>query len=479
MSNEIKLYLRPGLAPGATDLFYLSRADGSADGTCSLVTAASVFGALLASTFAAASHTHTASDVTDFTAAADARIAAAVGVTVQAHSANLATFAVIAPSANVQTLLSSANYAAFRTSLGIGAVGLLATVTEADQTLGDNTTNNVSTTKHGYAPKLPNDSAVFLDGTGNYSAPAGGGGESTIVAPQGRLTLTSSTPVMNADATAQGTVYYTPYVGAGLPLYSGSAWAMRAFSQMALALNATDNLSTNLYDVFAFDNTGTLMLGTGPAWTSATARGTGAGTTEIELKDGIWTNKNAITLRAAGSSLGSIAANRATYLGTVYCTANGQTGFAVRTVAATGGTAAMVGFSNAYNRRPVEAMVRDNASHSYGSTTWRMMANSAGNRISFVDGLKGDYISAMGSVVAPHTASTGSQAGVNLDSTTATPDPASQINGWLQTTGPIVTTATPVSFYPQLGFHYLQHMQAAEATASTIMNTWLRATIWQ
>jgi len=48
-------------------------------------------------------------------------------------------------------------------------------ITEAKQLLADNTTNNVSTAKHGYAPKLPNDATKFLDGTGTYSTPAGGG----------------------------------------------------------------------------------------------------------------------------------------------------------------------------------------------------------------------------------------------------------------------------------------------------------------
>lgn len=48
-------------------------------------------------------------------------------------------------------------------------------ITEAKQILADNTTNNVSTAKHGYAPKLPNDATKFLDGTGTYSVPAGGG----------------------------------------------------------------------------------------------------------------------------------------------------------------------------------------------------------------------------------------------------------------------------------------------------------------
>lgn len=49
-------------------------------------------------------------------------------------------------------------------------------VVEADITLANNTTNNVSTSKHGFAPILPNDATKYLDGTGAYSVPSGGGG---------------------------------------------------------------------------------------------------------------------------------------------------------------------------------------------------------------------------------------------------------------------------------------------------------------
>lgn len=47
-------------------------------------------------------------------------------------------------------------------------------VTEAKQVLADNTTHNVATTQHGYVPKAPNSSLLFLDGTGAWSIPPGG-----------------------------------------------------------------------------------------------------------------------------------------------------------------------------------------------------------------------------------------------------------------------------------------------------------------
>lgn len=68
---------------------------------------------------------------------------------------------------------------------GSGAGSFAATiaagaVTEAKQTLADNTTCNVSISAHGYVPKAPNDATQYLDGTGVFSVPAGSGGGLTI-----------------------------------------------------------------------------------------------------------------------------------------------------------------------------------------------------------------------------------------------------------------------------------------------------------
>ncbi len=46
-------------------------------------------------------------------------------------------------------------------------------VVEADFGFTDITTANVSTTKHGLAPKLPNNATEYLDGTGAYTVPSG------------------------------------------------------------------------------------------------------------------------------------------------------------------------------------------------------------------------------------------------------------------------------------------------------------------
>jgi hypothetical protein len=73
-----------------------------------------------------------------------------------------------------------------------------ATVVEADITLADNTTNNCSTSAHGFLKKLDNLSTSFMNGQGNWATPAGAGNVSTGV------TLTSGQLVVGAGTTNIG-----------------------------------------------------------------------------------------------------------------------------------------------------------------------------------------------------------------------------------------------------------------------------------
>lgn len=61
------------------------------------------------------------------------------------------------------------------TNVTLPTSGTLAITTQATDTFGaltDNTTNNVSSTAHGFAPKFPNNTTTFLRGDGTYAAPA-------------------------------------------------------------------------------------------------------------------------------------------------------------------------------------------------------------------------------------------------------------------------------------------------------------------
>ena len=57
----------------------------------------------------------------------------------------------------------------------ITGANVKALVTDANLVTSDITTNDVSTTKHGFVPKAPNNTTTFLRGDGTWAAPAAGG----------------------------------------------------------------------------------------------------------------------------------------------------------------------------------------------------------------------------------------------------------------------------------------------------------------
>ncbi len=122
---------------------------------------------------------------------------------------------------------------------------------------------------------------------------------------------------MTSDQSGKTTIYYTPYNGNQVVIYDWMNMLSTSFSELS---NITTNSSTgnagpaavaanSNYDLFVWNNSGTVMLTRGPAWSSDAARGTGAGTTELQCINGILTNKVAIT-NGPGANLG-------TYVGTV------------------------------------------------------------------------------------------------------------------------------------------------------------------
>lgn len=204
--------------------------------------------------------------------------------------------------------------------------------------------------------------------------------QSIVSAPQGRLTLTSGTPVISADVSAGTAVYYTPYVGNLVPLWDGTKHVMTSFSELTLAMNS-NHTASNIYDVFIFLDSGTPTIGTGPAWNTATAgagaRGSGAGTTELERKGGLWVNKAAITARNGGTTY-SVDANKATLVGSIYIDGtNGQV-----TCHISAGQSRKWAVSNAYHRKPIILMARDSTSSwTYASATVRQSNAASGNKV--------------------------------------------------------------------------------------------------
>lgn len=98
------------------------------------------------------------------------------------------------------------NGAWLRTSSGTAVWEATPQVTETDMSLSDVTTQNVSTTKHGFAPKAPNDATKFLNGTGAYSVPTSSGGTiSDLTSTGSTITVSSPTgPTTNVDLPTTG-----------------------------------------------------------------------------------------------------------------------------------------------------------------------------------------------------------------------------------------------------------------------------------
>lgn len=239
-------------------------------------------------------------------------------------------------------------------------------------------------------------------------------GGASILTPQARLTLTTNVPVLTSTVSAVTTVYYTPYAGNLVPIYNGTVWSALAISELSQATTDTTKspaavANNSNYDVFVWNDSGTMRATRGPAWTSDTARGTGAGTTELERVNGVLVNKIAIT--------NGPAAQRGTYVGTIRSNGTATIDYILGGTAA-GGQAAVLNVWNMYNRVNIVTAIRDSTdSWTLAASSIRSANNSATMRVSFVCGITEDTFSASYSCLAQAGASGAAGVAVGINST--------------------------------------------------------------
>jgi len=288
--------------------------------------------------------------------------------------------------------------------------------------------------------------------------------------PGGRLTLTSGTPLLSSDVAAATSIYYTPHVSNQLPIYNGSSrWNRKVFTELTLALSATGghhDVDKN-FDVFAFVDSGTLYLGTGPAWTSDAARGTGAGTTELVHQDGLHVNAGSMTARNGGSTY-TVAAKAGLYLGTFRTSVAGETCMIMLPAAAAGGSNARLYLWNAFHRSAHSAVTRDATnSWTYTTATYRVFNGNSNNRASFVVGLSGGRITARAMAIAANsTTLVDRHSSIGYDSESASADGV-LVSPPIRVSANAITSILSVLSRPAvLGWHYVAPLEYSSASGT-------------
>lgn len=288
---------------------------------------------------------------------------------------------------------------------------------------------------------------------------------SAFILPGGRLTITSTTPVITSNTTAQATVYYTPYIHNRVPVWDGSQLTLASIGD-ELSQALSDNTKSpsaaaadSLYDLFVWSDGGTMRCTRGPAWTSATGRGTGSGTTELVRVNGYYMNEQAIS--------NGPAASRGIYVGTI--ATNGSTQLAMNLVpnAAAGGTANRIDVWNMYNRVDVFAASRDSDdSWNYTTATIRAANGSNSNRITFVRGLNEEAVDALFQSYSSNGSNAVRVAGIGLDATNAIASGSTTGINRLSSSSPESHTALYRGL-PGLGRHFFQALEYSEANGTT------------
>lgn len=171
--------------------------------------------------------------------------------------------------------------------------------------------------------------------------------------PNGRLTLTSGTPITTTDVTAATSFYYTPYNGNVIALYDGSNWQPITFTEVTVSISGFTANSN--YDVWGRISAGALAVDT-TIWTNDTTRATAITTQDgIDVKSGDATRRLLGTIRITGTTGQTEDSNTKRYV------------------------------SNRYNDVPRTMKVNDaTATWVYSTATWRQANGSTANQIDYV-----------------------------------------------------------------------------------------------
>ncbi len=293
--------------------------------------------------------------------------------------------------------------------------------------------------------------------------------------PSGRLTLVSGVPILASVGGIAGatTVFFTPYLGNLAPFWNGTSWNWSSFTELSQALtNPTLSpgvaLPNSVYDIFLWKNGAIPVISRGPPWTTTTTRGTGAGTTQLQIVNGFLCNAVGIAngpLAGYGLWIGTVATNAAGTIDFIY----GSSG--------TGGIAASFGIFNYFNRQQITTSVIDSgANYTYATLAIRPTRNSLTNRVTWVSGIAEDFIAASYRTrVTTVAAASFTLVGLSLDATNSF---SSLVTITTSTANPLDIVETSFdNFQPLLGLHFIQAVEEGDGTHANTLNGNLDASL--
>lgn len=262
-----------------------------------------------------------------------------------------------------------------------------------------------------------------------------GGGEGGAVSPgvfNGRLTLTTGTPIPTGDVTGAGTLYLTPFRGNQIALYDGANWAYHTLTEISLALTITSGKN---YDIFVYDDDGTLTL-EAVEWTNDTTRATALATQNgVLVKNGTLTKRYVGTIRASGSNTTEDSVSKR-YVW------------------------------NYYHRveRPMRAVDTTNT-WTHTESSWRAANGSSANKVEYVCGVLEDPVRAVVRGIAVTGTGIAGAFGIGVDSSTAN-SAQTFVEASLAAANPM-TIGAEYSGYPGIGYHYLHWIEYRRAGTVT------------
>lgn len=249
----------------------------------------------------------------------------------------------------------------------------------------------------------------------------------------GRLTLTSGTPVTTSDVTAAGTLYFALYKGNRIALYTGTVWVVLAISELSIAVPAAAN---QVYDVFVDYNSGTPVLAL-VAWTNDTTRATA-----LTTQDGVLVKTGATGQR---------------YVGTVR----------TRTASQLNDALLYRHVWNYYNRhRRLMRALESTNSWVYDSGSYQQMNNNAANQVDMVIGVADEMIDVEVYGHASHN--TGASAGVSVGEDVTNASASGALVKYPSMAAGIVTPlGASLKKYPAIGRHFYAAIESGGGATTT------------